>query len=120
MSIITLNKMKFHAYHGCLDFEKRDGNTFLVNLTMELDTEKAEISDKLEDTLNYQEVYDVVKREMESPSNLIEHVARRICDALIRNFPQIIHLNLQVSKLNPPLGGDVERVSVELNSTAPL
>ena len=106
--------MKFHAYHGCLDFEKRDGNTFLVNLIMELDNEKAEISDKLEDTLNYQEVYDVVKREMEIPSNLIEHAARRIFDALIENFPQILHLNLRLSKLNPPLGGDVKSVSVEI------
>ena len=104
--------MKFHAYHGCLDFEKRDGNTFLVNLILELNTEKAEISDKLEDTLNYQEVYDVVKREMEIPSNLIEHAARRILDALIENFPQILHLNLRLFKLNPPLGGDVESVSV--------
>ena len=104
--------MKFHAYHGCLDFEKRDGNTFLVNLILELNTEKAEISDKLEDTLNYQEVYDVVKHEMEIPSNLIEHAARRIFDALIENFPQILHLNLRLSKLNPPLGGDVESVSV--------
>lgn len=106
--------MKFHAYHGCLDFEKRDGNTFLVNLILELNTEKAEISDKLEDTLNYQEVYDVVKREMEIPSNLIEHAARRILDALIENFPQILHLNLRLSKLNPPLGGDVKSVSVEI------
>ena len=106
--------MKFHAYHGCLDFEKRDGNTFLVNLILELNTEKAEISDKLEDTLNYQEVYDVVKHEMEIPSNLIEHAARRILDALIENFPQILHLNLRLSKLNPPLGGDVESVSVEI------
>ena len=106
--------MKFHAYHGCLDFEKRDGNTFLVNLILELNTEKAEISDKLEDTLNYQEVYDVVKREMEIPSNLIEHAARRIFDALIENFPQILHLNLRLSKLIPPLGGDVKSVSVEI------
>ena len=106
--------MKFHAYHGYLDFEKRDGNTFLVNLILELNTEKAEISDKLEDTLNYQEVYDVVKHEMEIPSNLIEHAARRIFDALIENFPQILHLNLRLSKLNPPLGGDVKSVSVEI------
>ena len=106
--------MNFHAYHGCLDFEKREGNTFLVNLILELNTEKAEISDKLEDTLNYQVVYDVVKHEMEIPSNLIEHAARRIFDALIENFPQILHLNLRLSKLNPPLGGDVKSVSVEI------
>ena len=51
---------------------------------------------------------------MEIPSNLIEHAARRIFDALIENFPQILHLNLRLSKLNPPLGGDVKSVSVEI------
>ncbi len=117
MSIITLQNMKFHAYHGCLDFEKRDGNTFLVSVEMKLDTYLAGITDNLEDTLNYQEVYDVVKREMEIPSNLIEHVARRILDALVKSFPQIETLKLKLTKLNPPLGGDVEGVSIELSAT---
>lgn len=106
--------MKFHAYHGCLDFEKRDGNTFLVSLSMELDTSIAERTDNLKDTLNYQEVYDVVKREMEIPSELIEHAARRIYDAVLSEFPQIQSLKIELSKLNPPLGGDVERVKIEL------
>ena len=116
MAIISLNKMKFHAYHGWFDFEKRDGNTFLVSLMMELDTAKAETSDNLEDTLNYQEVYDVVKREMEIPSNLIEHVSRRIYEAVLKSFPQIKSLKISLSKLNPPLGGEVESVSVEIFS----
>lgn len=114
MSKITLENMKFHAYHGCLDFEKEQGNTFFVSLTMELDTNKAELSDNLEDTLNYQEVYDVVKREMERPSDLIEHVARRIKDAVTRTFPSIKSLKIELSKMNPPLGGDVERVKIEV------
>lgn len=116
MAIITLNNMKFHAYHGCFDFEKRDGNTFLVSVEMELDTYLAGILDNLEDTLNYQEVYDAVKREMEIPSNLIEHVARRILDALIKNFLEIKSVKVKLSKLNPPLGGDVESVSIELKT----
>lgn len=114
MSRITLENMKFHAYHGCLDFEKRDGNTFLVSLSMELDTSIAERTDKLKDTLNYQEVYDVVKREMETSSELIENVARRIYDAVLFEFDEIKTLKLSLSKLNPPLGGDVESVKIEL------
>lgn len=116
MSKITLHNMKFHAYHGCFDFEKRDGNTFLVSVEMELDTYMAGISDNLEDTLNYQEVYDAVKREMEIPSNLIEHVARRILDALIKGFPEIKSAKVKLTKLNPPLGGDVEGVTIEVNT----
>lgn len=106
--------MKFHAYHGCLDFEKRDGNTFLVTVEMELDTNLAGKTDNLEDTLNYQEVYDVVKREMDVPSNLIEHVVKRIQNALVKEFPLIKSLKVRLSKLNPPLGGEVEAVSIEL------
>lgn len=108
--------MKFHAYHGCLDFEKKDGNTFLVTVRMELDTHLAGMSDELDDTLNYQEVYDAVKHEMEIPSNLLEHVGQRILDALIKNFPDIKSVKVQLSKLNPPLGSDVESVTIELET----
>ncbi|MHB9055569.1 MAG: dihydroneopterin aldolase [Paludibacteraceae bacterium] len=116
MAIITLKDMKFHAYHGCLDFEKENGNTFLVSVKMELDTYMAGITDNIDDTLNYQEVYDVVKYEMAIPSNLIEHIGQRILDALIKQFPEIKSLKIQLVKLNPPLGGKVENVSIELES----
>ncbi|MBP1637673.1 MAG: dihydroneopterin aldolase [Bacteroidetes bacterium] len=107
--------MEFQAYHGCLEMEKKLGNTFLVTLTMELDTSIAEMNDKLCDTLNYQEVYDVVKDEMEKPSELIEHVARRIFDAIKQRFSQIQALKIELSKLNPPLGGKVERVKIRID-----
>ncbi|MFV0391984.1 MAG: dihydroneopterin aldolase [Paludibacteraceae bacterium] len=114
MAFITLHHMKFHAYHGCLDFEKRDGNTFLVSVKMELDTCLSEKTDKLEHTVNYQEVYDVVKREMEIPSNLIEHVGRRIHDSIQTEFPQISAIEVDLKKMSPPLGDDVMWVSVKI------
>lgn len=113
MSIITLENMEFHAYHGCMEHEKSLGNTFLVSLSMELDTSVAGTTDMLNDTLNYQLVYDAVKSEMDVPSNLIEHLVQRICDSLFENFLQINTLSVKLSKLNPPLGGKVERVSIE-------
>lgn len=114
MAVIELKNMEFHAHHGCWDFEKEQGNRFIVSLEMELDTTRAECSDDLTDTLNYQAVYDVVKREMEIPSNLIEHVGRRIYNAVKNSFPQIERLQITLSKTNPPLGGTVECVSVKL------
>ncbi len=108
--------MEFHAYHGCLEHEKKIGNTFIVSVTMELSTEKAGKSDCLEDTLNYQEVYDVVKKQMETPANLIENLAHRIIHSLRVQFPQVKTFKLNLSKLNPPLGGKVERVRIELKS----
>ncbi len=114
MTTITLNEMRFHAYHGYFDFEKELGNIFIVNLSMVLNTDLAQQSDNLDDTLNYQEVYDVVKREMEIPSNLLEHVIQRIFSSVKESFPQIKQLKVELSKLNPPLGGAVESVSIKL------
>jgi len=113
---ILLENMNFHAYHGCLEEEKVFGNDFLVSVEMKLDTGKAEISDKLEDTLNYQRVYDAVKDEMEKPSQLIEHIGRRLLDRIVRSFPKTEQVVVRLSKLNPPLGGDVEKVTIVLEN----
>ena len=114
MSRISLENMEFHAFHGCLEHERLLGNTFIVCITMELKTARAGETDALEDTLNYQFVYDAVKNQMDIPSNLIEHVGQRILDSVFTEFPQIEVLEVKLSKLNPPLGGKVDRVTIEL------
>lgn len=114
MAVIYLENMEFHAYHGCLDHEKKLGNTFIVNLSMEIDTTHAGLTDDLADTLNYQEVYDLVKEQMAIPSKLIEHAVQRISDAIFEGFKQITTLEIKLSKLNPPLGGKVQSVSIVL------
>ena len=106
--------MKFYAYHGVLEQERRVGNTFVVDLTLTAPLEKAVQSDQLEDTSNYAEVYELTKQEMNIPSQLLEHVAGRICRALRHHFPQIEQIEIRVSKLNPPFGGDVHSASVLL------
>ena len=60
------------------------------------------------------EVYELTKQEMNIPSQLLEHVAGRICRALRHHFPQIEQIEIRVSKLNPPFGGDVHSASVLL------
>ena len=115
MSKITLNNMQFHAFHGCLEHEQMLGNTFIVSVTMTLDTALAGMTDDLAHTLNYQLVYDEVKAEMEVPSKLIEHVGQRILDGLFNKFEAIQKLEVKLAKLNPPLGGKVESVSIELS-----
>ena len=115
MTRITLENMEFHAYHGCLEHEQQLGNTFIVTLSMELDTSLAGATDELVHTLNYQLVYDVVKAQMNIPSKLIEHVGQRIVDTLFSAFPQIQVLAVKLSKMNPPLGGKVDCVTIELS-----
>ncbi len=117
MAKIKLVNMEFHAYHGCLEHEQTQGNTFLVSLGMELNTDEAEITDNLDHTLNYQIVYNLVKNEMEIPSKLIEHVSNRIIERVFDSFKQIKKIEIELSKLNPPLGAKVEKVTIEQSRT---
>jgi len=106
--------MEFHAFHGCLEHEQLLGNTFIVSVGMDIETSLAGQTDRLEHTLNYQSVYDVVKGQMDIPSKLIEHAGQRILDIVFDTFPCINRLEVTLSKLNPPLGGKVDRVTIEL------
>ncbi len=114
---ITLDAMKFYAYHGVEAQERKVGNTFVADLVLSAPIEGAVKSDAIEDTINYATVYEVVKREMAIPSNLLEHVAGRILVALKEAFPELLAIELRISKMNPPLGGDVRSASVILKET---
>ncbi len=117
MSKINIEKMQFYAYHGCFKEEQVVGTKFEISITVDVDTTTPSKTDALEDALNYQELYWVVKAEMEINSKLIEHVGQRIADKVMKTFPQVQALSLKLSKLNPPLGGQIEKVSIELSET---
>lgn len=117
VSKIELKDMKFYAYHGVGEQEKKVGNNFIVNLVLTAPLEKATLSDDLNDTINYAQIYEIVKQEMTIPSRLLEHAAGRIVKALRERFPQISAIEIKLSKLNPPFGGDLESASIILNDT---
>lgn len=106
--------MAFYAFHGCFKEESEIGTNFQVDCEFDCDTTKAEESDSIEDTVSYLDVYQTIKKEMEVSSHLLEHVARRIINALLDTFPQITYCKIRVHKLNPPLGGQMRGVSVTL------
>ena len=110
--------MRFYAPHGCFTQERAIGTHFTVDLSFTTDTSRAEVSDNIADTVSYLDVYQVVKREMQQPSNLLEHVARRVGEAVLREFPAVSDIKMKVSKMNPPLGGQMHSVSVELELKA--
>ena len=115
MSQLILENIAFYAYHGVFPEENITGNTFVVTLTLNLDLQKASETDNLDDTINYQLVYDVVEAEMKIQSQLIEHVAGRILRAVMSKFPQIEKVEIRLKKLNPPLGGQVESATVVMS-----
>ncbi|MBR1766288.1 MAG: dihydroneopterin aldolase [Bacteroidales bacterium] len=106
--------MRFYAHHGCFDQERTIGTHFRVDMEFSVDTSRAEVSDNIGDTVSYLDVYHVVKQEMAVPSNLLEHVARRVGERVKSEFDAIGSVRVKVYKMNPPLGGQMDSVSVEL------
>lgn len=115
MGIIELEGMHFYAYHGHFEVEQIVGNQFIVDVRIETDTSKAAESDDLKDAVNYQAVFETVKKEMQVKSKLLENVANRILDTLHKNFPVIEKAQVKISKINPPMGGKIEKASVTLS-----
>ncbi|MDP2890183.1 MAG: dihydroneopterin aldolase [Bacteroidota bacterium] len=112
MVLIEIEGMEFYAFHGHFEVEKIAGNRFLVNLKIEADLSKAGQTDRLEDTLDYQKAYLAVKEEMSVPSDLLEHVCQRIISRIKAEFSEVQKVVVKVSKMNPPMGGQIEKVSV--------
>lgn len=107
MGTLEINDMVFFARHGCFEQERTIGNKFVVNFSGRTDVSKAAASDNLEDAVNYQLIYNVIKEEMEIPSNLLEHVGGRILGRLRVEFPALVSATISIAKLNPPIGGQV-------------
>lgn len=114
MGIIRLNNIRVYAYHGCLSEEAEIGSAYRVDLWVEADLKKPAKSDKLSETVDYVKLNTIVKTEMAQRSNLLENAAQRILDSVLKSIPEVKKTGVIVSKINPPLGGDVENVSVEL------
>ncbi|MFT5077407.1 MAG: dihydroneopterin aldolase [Flavobacteriaceae bacterium] len=114
MGTIKLKKIRTYSYHGCLIEEGKIGSDYSVDLEIKTDLRKSCISDNLEDTVDYVLLNSIVVEEMEIRSHLLEHVAQRIITRVFSEIPEVSRILLAVSKLNPPIGGDVKAVTVEL------
>lgn len=112
---ITLDQMKFYSYHGVSPQETRVGNTFIVDLKVKTDLSIAIESDDLRYTINYADIYNAVKQEMEIPSKLLEHACGRIMNRLFNEFPSIMEIDIKLSKKNPPMGADMESAGVVMH-----
>jgi dihydroneopterin aldolase len=114
MAQLRLENMVFYAHHGHYKEEQIIGGRFSVDIMIETDISRATASDKLEDALDYTRVYDLVKKEMQQPSHLLEHLAGRIIDALYAAFDNLKQVTITVYKINPPVGGEMDRFGITL------
>ena len=102
------------AYHGCYDLEQQVGNRFRVDLAIRTPLGNLPKSDDVCEAVNYLTVYEIVERTMQRTQRTIEAAAANIIGALREAFPEIVEVECTVSKLAPPLGGKIDRVSVTL------
>ena len=112
---ISLRNVRFHAFHGVLPQERQVGGDFLVTVRVGYPLERAMETDNVDDTLDYAALYALVKKEMAEPSELLEHVAGRIVKAITASFPKVTSVDLELTKLNPPMGADCEGAAVEVH-----
>ena len=114
MGIIKLKNIRTYSYHGCLIEEGKIGSDYVVNLEVKTDLRKSSITDDLKDTVDYVLLNRIVVEEMAIRSDLLEHVAHRIITRIFEEIPEVSRIIVAVSKLNPPIGGDVEAVTIEM------
>lgn len=113
MGKIYLKNIRLYAYHGCMDEEEKIGSDYVVNLVVTTNLEKSSKTDDLKDTVDYVELHAIVKQEMQQRAKLLEHVADRILNKVLSRFMEVEKATVKVAKKNPPIGGNVEEVSVK-------
>ncbi len=113
MGIIKVKNIRIYAYHGCLMEEGKIGSDYRVDVTVKADLSKSAKTDDLEDTVDYVFINKVVKDEMEIRSKLLEEVVDRILNRILLEEKLVQKATVAVSKINPPIGGNVAMVTVE-------
>ena len=114
MGIIKLKNIRTYSYHGCLQEEGIIGSDYAVDLEIKADLSKSCVSDDLHDTVDYVLLNSIVVDQMAIRSKLLEHVAQRIINQVFEAIPIVSKVKVGVSKINPPIGGDVELVTIEM------
>ncbi|MEK6152875.1 dihydroneopterin aldolase [Flavobacteriaceae bacterium 3-367] len=115
MGVVKVNNIRVYAHHGCLAEESIIGSDYRVDVLVRANLSPASISDKLADTVDYVQINQIVVEEMKIASKLLEHVAKRILNRIFSEIEMATEAEVSVSKINPPIGGDVEMVTVQLN-----
>jgi len=114
MGIIKVENIRVFAHHGCLTEETKIGSDYRVDLEVKANLQNSAITDRLSDTINYVYLNKVIREEMAKPSHLLETVAKRILMRIFNEDQLVKKATVYVSKLNPPIGGDVEMVTIQM------
>ena len=110
MGKITVKNLSIYSYHGCFVEENKIGAEYNLDIWVEGDFSKAQITDSIHDTIDYVALADIARDEMSIKSKLIEHVASRILSKIHATWPDIQKSGLTIKKIAPPMNQQVESV----------
>ena len=111
---ISLEGLEFHAFHGVYPHERASGNWFEVDISVDTDFSAGAATDELAGTVNYETLFEIVKKEMEQPSKLLETVAEKIVNEVLAQLPAVNAVELKIAKINPPIGGKSRKASISI------
>lgn len=114
---IRINKARFFAFHGVLEQERKTGANFYVTLEAEVDFAQSLLTDELDDTVSYADLFEIIRQEMGIPSRLIEHAGGRILSHIFRSYPEVKAARIEIIKENPPMGADCEGAGIIITAT---
>lgn len=117
LGIIKVENIRLFAHHGCLKEETKIGSEYRVDIEVDANLRKSAESDLLKDTVDYVFLNKVIREEMLKPSHLLETVAKRILDRVFTEDKLVEKATVSVSKINPPIGGDVEMVTIKMTES---
>ena len=117
-TIIRIKKASFYGYHGVMKEEQRVGGKFEADIDLYFDFAEAGVSDNLNKTIDYESVYNhILSIALMKKNYLIETVAYRISELLFDKYLSLERLTVKVRKNNPPIGGVVDCVEVEIDTS---
>jgi dihydroneopterin aldolase len=112
---IFIDGLSLHAYHGVMEHEQRVGQTFANDLSLDIDLAEASRSDKLANTVSYDQVVDVASRAFCGQRyRLVEAAAGAVADAVLTAFPPVLSLRVTVHKPHAPIAATFEDVGVSI------
>ena len=114
MGIIKVENIRVFAHHGCLTEETKIGSDYRVDLQVKANLQTSAQTDDLYDTVDYVLLNNIVKEEMAIASKLLETVAKRVLGRIFKESNMVEKATISISKINPPIGGDVEMVTIKM------
>lgn len=115
MDLIHVNDMEFYGYHGVFPEETKLGQRFRLTVSLAVDLSNAGLTDDLEQTVNYGEVYNLCRSIVEGePKKLLEAVAENLAQRLMADFPLVAGVRIQFVKPDPPIPGNYKSVGIEI------